>query len=457
MAGIITVWMTDQEGHRLTPQAPVAMRYANTDVMEHPDHTGDVEGCLVNLHDGIAYQTVGGIGGSFTDASADVWAHMPPERQQELIRAYFDRERGIGYSFGRLSIGSCDFSTEDYTYLEEGDTSLASFDLAHDRKAVFPMVRAAMAQSELTLLASPWSPPAFMKTNGSRIGGHLKRECYPLWARTIRRYVDACREEGITIAAVTIQNEPRHHQIWESCLYTPREEADFLGYLGEALKGTGTKILCYDHCRERVVERAEAILGSENGRYCDGIAHHWYSGDHFGELRAFHDLYPDKLSVASEGCCAIPGSGIRPELDLAFAERYAHDLCGCFRNGVNCYCDWNLLLDDGNGPFHNREGRGCSAEAPVYYIRETQTLLYRLSYYYIGHFSKFVRPGARVIASSSYHDDVETVAFRNGDGSLICVLLNRSATARPCTLRLNGWLADVNLKPHAIATAVLQP
>lgn len=451
----LTVWVTDQEGRRLAPMQPQPMRYVNTDVLEGQDHAGDVEGCLVNLHDAVEYQSVGGIGGAFTDTSAQVWASMPEQRQREFLRACFDRDSGIGYTLGRLTIGSCDFSTEDYTYLDDGDTTLSSFSLAHDQQAVFPMVRAAQQIAPLTLFASPWSPPAFMKTNHSRIGGHLKKEFYPLWAEFFRKYVEGCRENGIAIDAVTIQNEPRHHQIWESCLYTPEEEADFLGHLGRALQGTGTKILCYDHCRERVLERAMAILESENGRYCDGIAHHWYSGDHFGELRAFRAKYPDKLCVASEGCCAIPGSGIQPETDLAFAERYAHDLCGCFQNGLNSYCDWNLLLDDANGPYHNREGRGCSADAPVYYVCATGELHYRLSYYYIGHYSKFVRPGARVIASSSYHPDVETVAFKNPDGSVVCVLLNRSGNARDCIVRRDGCIAQLQLKPHSIATAVV--
>ena len=276
MEKIVTVWVTDQEGRRLTPLPPQAMRYVNTDVLESPDHTGDVEGGIVNLHDAVKYQTVGGIGGAFTDASAALWMQMPPDRRQELIRAYFDRETGIGYTFGRLSIGSCDFSTEDYTYVDEGDATLSTFTLAHDRQAVFPMVKAAQQYAGLTLMASPWSPPAYMKTNRSRIGGHLKKDCYPLWARYLRKYVDACRQEGIAIDLLSIQNEPRHHQIWESCLYTPDEEIEFLGVLGEALQGSGTRILCYDHCRERVFERAAAILSSENAKYCDGIAHHWY-------------------------------------------------------------------------------------------------------------------------------------------------------------------------------------
>ena len=190
-----------------------------------------------------------------------------------LIEAYFDRAKGIGYNFGRLSIASCDFSTEDYTYVDEGDETLDTFDISHDKKAVFPMVKAAKRYADLLLLASPWSPPVYMKTNDTReYGGHLKKEYYPLWAKYFAKYIAACKAEGIDIWGVTVQNEPRHTQMWESCLYSPEEEIDFLGYLGKALSDTDVKILCYDHCRERVYERAKKIYENENGKYCDGIA-----------------------------------------------------------------------------------------------------------------------------------------------------------------------------------------
>ncbi len=450
----IRIWKTDNE-KRLCEISNSEMEYINTDIIEEQGHPGDIEGFLVNIHDDVEYQTFGGIGGAFTDTSASVWYDMPSVKKKELIESYFDREKGIGYTVGRFSIASCDFSTEDYTYVEEGDETLESFDISHDKKAVFPMARAAMEYADLALFASPWSPPAYMKTTNNRIGGHLKKECYELWAKYFKKYIEAAKENGIDIWAVTMQNEPRHHQVWESCLYTPQEEAEFLGFLGKELEGTGVKILCYDHCRERVFERARFIYESQNGRYCDGIANHWYSGDHFGELKAHMERYPDKISIASEGCCAITGVGIQPERDLEFAEIYAHDIIGCFNNGLHYYCDWNMLLDDKNGPHHNREKRPCSADAPVFYIRESNELHYRLSYYYIGHISKFVKPGAKVVASSSYSDKVETVAFKNQNGEIVCVMLNRTDKEMPAIIRLDGHIEKTSLAPHSILTAII--
>ena len=452
----IKFYVTDQNGKKLELVATEEMQYKNTDAIEEQNHPGDVEAHLVNLHPDVEFQSVGGIGGAFTDTSATVWDNMPADKQEEFVKAYFDGESGIGYNLGRLSIASCDFSTEDYTYVTEGDTSLESFDISHDKKAVFPLVKEAQKLSDVTLFASPWSPPAFMKTNLSRIGGHLKKDCYGLWAKYFRKYIKACKDNGIDIWAVTMQNEPRHHQIWESCLYTPEEEAEFLGYLGKELEGSGVKILCYDHCRERVYERAKFIYESENGKYCDGIANHWYSGDHFGELKAHAAKYPDKISIASEGCCAITGSGIQDEVDLPHAEAYAHDMIGCFNNGLTHYCDWNLILNEQNGPYHNREGRGCSAEAPIYYDRESGELIYRLSYYYIGHISKFVKKDAKVISSSSYDARLESAAFKNPDGSIACVLLNRTGDSLDAIVRVNGEIAKIQIAPHSIATAVIE-
>ena len=450
-----TIYMTDQTGNRLSRLGCYPMEKNVPDIIEAQNHPGDIEANLITIHPDVEYQTYGGMGGAFTDAAAHAWLAMPQDKQDELIRAYFDRENGIGYTFGRLSIASCDFSTEDYTYVEEGDETLDSFDISHDKLAVFPMVKAAMTYTDLTLFASPWSPPAYMKTSGNRIGGHLKPECYPLWAKYFQKYITACRENGIRIWGVTIQNEPRHHQIWESCLYSEQEEAEFLGHLGRVLEGSGVKILCFDHCRERIMQRANAIIGSENGKYCDGIANHWYSGDHFGELRAFYHKYPDKLSVASEGCRAIIGEGIQPERDLEFAESYAHDIAGTFNNGLHYYCDWNLTLNEKNGPYHNREGRGCSAEAPVYCVAATGEIVYRLSYYYIGHFSKFAEPGARIIATSSYTTAVEPLCFKNPEGSLVTVLLNRTGNPQKPILRCGDSLQRITLPPHSIATVIM--
>ncbi len=451
------IWQTQAEGKRLALAAELEMEYKDTDCIDIQCRPGDIAQNVVNIRPSCEYQTFGGIGGALTESSAYLFDKLDDRAKRDFIKSYYDKDEGIGYSFGRLTIGSCDFSTCDYTYVEEGDMTLDSFDLGHDKEAVIPMTKMALEYApDLALFASPWSPPKYMKTIDSRIGGHLKKECYGLWAKHFRKYIEACRAEGIDIWGVTMQNEGRAWQLWESCLYTPDEEYEFLGCLGRELEGTGVKILCYDHDRERVYERAEKMFEGEYGKYCDGIAYHWYTGSHFGELKNVYHKYPNKLSVASEGCTIVRGVGIKEEIELRQAEKYAKDILECISNGANYYCDWNIILDEKNGPHHNREGRPVSADSLVYYLTDKNELLYRLGYYYVGHFSKFVRPGATVIGSSSFTENIDTLAFKNTDGSIACILLNRTDSPSRAVLRLNNHICKFDIAPHSIITAVIE-
>src|SRR5437868_1778422 len=176
-------------------------------------------------------QTILGIGGALTDASAETFAKLPPPKQRELLDAYFTRDKGIGYTLGRTHIHSCDFSSASYTYVDEGDAALKSFSVAHDRQYRIPFTKQALAAAggKLTIFASPWSPPAFMKTNGDMLhGGKLKPESRQAWANYYTKFIKAYEREGIPIWGVTVQNEPMATQTWESCVYTAEDERDFI-------------------------------------------------------------------------------------------------------------------------------------------------------------------------------------------------------------------------------------
>ena len=184
------------------------------------------------------FQTIIGIGGALTDASAETFYKLPANKQQEILRAYFDPQNGIGYTLGRTHIHSCDFSSESYTYVKDGDTQLDSFDISHDLKYRIPFIKAAMkeAGNQFTLFISPWSPPAWMKDNHDMLhGGKLKPEYYESWARYYGKFIHAYEKEGIPIWGLTVQNEPMAVQTWESCIYSAEEERDFVkNYLGPA-------------------------------------------------------------------------------------------------------------------------------------------------------------------------------------------------------------------------------
>jgi len=217
------------------------------------------------------FQTFVGIGGALTDASAETFAKLPADRQDELLKAYFDKEKGIGYTLGRTNINSCDFSSDMYTYVDEGDKSLKSFNLAHDEKFKIPFIKKAMAAAggRLDLFVSPWSPPAWMKDNNNMLqGGKLKPEYYDAWANYYVRFIQAYEKMGVPVWGLSVQNEPMAKQTWESCLYTAQDETDFIkNHLGPVLKKNkldGKKLIAWDHNRDLLYQRANTLLSDPN-------------------------------------------------------------------------------------------------------------------------------------------------------------------------------------------------
>ena len=253
------------------------------------------------------YQTFLGIGGALTDASAETFAKLPKEKQQEFLKAYYSPQSGIGYTLARTNIHSCDFSSGSYTYVNNGDKELKSFNIDHDKQYRIPFIKqaAAAAGGKLTLYASPWSPPAWMKDNNDILhGGKLKTEYYQAWANYFAKFIKAYEKEGIPVWGLTIQNEPMAKQTWESCIFTAEEERDFLKkYLGPTLQKEGLadkKIIAWDHNRDLLYQRASTLLSDpEAAKYAWGIGFHWYedwsgADQVFDNLKRVSERFPDK-------------------------------------------------------------------------------------------------------------------------------------------------------------------
>lgn len=180
---------------------------------------------------GKTFQTMLGIGGAITDASAETYAKLPKDKQEEILKAYYDPVNGIGYTLARTNIHSCDFSSGSYTYVKEGDKELTSFSIDHDKQYRIPLIKQAIAKAggKLTMFASPWSPPGFMKDSTHMLqGGKLKPEFYQPWANYFAKFIKAYEKEGIPIWGVSVQNEPMAKQTWESCIYTAEEELSLI-------------------------------------------------------------------------------------------------------------------------------------------------------------------------------------------------------------------------------------
>lgn len=409
------------------------------------------------------FQSFLGIGAALTDASAEVYAKLPASQQQEFMRAYYDQEQGIGYSLARTNIHSCDFSSDSYTYVREGDKSLSSFSIEHDRRFRLPFIRAAIQASggKLPLYASPWSPPAFMKTNNSMLqGGKLKPDMAQSWADYYVRFIRAYEKEGIPVWGISLQNEPMATQRWESCIYTAEEERDFLkNFLGPTMHKAGfgaKKIIVWDHNRDLMVHRANVIFSDpQAAKYAWGMGFHWYedwSGGQpmFQNVGIVHNTFPDVNLMFTEGCGERFDFNKLQEWYLG--ERYGRSMINDFNNGTVGWTDWNILLDENGGPNHVQN----FCFAPVHADTRTGKLIYTNAYYYIGHFSKFIRPGAKRINSAASRSQLLTTAFLNEDKSTVVVVMNTSDKPVTYNLCIGRNAAVVDIPARAIQTLVLR-
>lgn len=411
----------------------------------------EMESELICVFPDIEYQEIKGFGGAFTEAASTTLDKMSPENRQKILRLYFDKEEGLGYNYGRVHINSCDFSLGNYTCVEEGDETLETFNIDRDKKSLIPMIKEAMEFGDIDMFASPWSPPPFMKTTGKmNEGGKLKKEYYDLWAEYFLKFIKAYEKEGINIGTVSVQNEPKATQRWDSCVYSAEEERDFVKYhLGKKMLENGIKILFWDHNKERIVERAKTVIDEETQEYISGLAFHWYSGDHFEQLEMFNKMYPDKDIVFSEGCYEY---SLGEADTIKIGERYAHDMIGNLNNYCNTFCDWNLILDEKGGP--NHVGNFC--DAPIMADTVNDKIHIHDSYYYIGHFSRYIKKGAKRIGSSKWSQGLDTVSFKNPDESIVTIVLNMTDKEMDFHISLNGEFIKAKAEAHSIATYIFE-
>jgi glucosylceramidase len=338
-------------------------------------------------------------------------------------------------------------------------------------KYVTPLLKAAAGKAleggtPLGLMVSPWSPPVWMKDNHDmNHGGKLLPRYWDAWARYFARFLEELKARNLSVWAVSVQNEPEAAQAWDSCLWTAKEEGDFVAKcLGPTLERAGlggVKILVWDHNRDVLLKRFEKSMMSRNAKkYISGAAFHWYSGDQYGNVAEIAKRFPDKLLVFSEGC--VEG-GPRPGAWFP-GERYAHNVINDLNSGCHAWIDWNVALDAKGGP--NHANNFC--DAPILVDPETGEIRYQSSYYYLGHFSRFIRPGSRRLGFDveSYMtpatvdgrmgNQIEFTAFQNADGKIIFVLCNRTEADALYRLRLGGESLLLYCPPRGIQTLEIE-
>ncbi len=420
---------------------------------ENPDFTRRIEVPFrAEVDTRLTYQTMMGFGGAFTEAAAITLNKMSRENRKKVLKAYFDQQEGLGYNIGRVHIHSCDFALGNYTYVEDGDDGLESFNIDHDRELIIPFIEEARALrgENIRLLASPWSPPAWMKTTGEmNHGGKLLDRYRQSWANYYVKFIEAYEDAGIPIWGMTVQNEPEAVQTWESCLYTAEEERDFVrDYLGPTLWKAGLqdkKLLIWDHNRDVMVNRVKTVLDDPvAAKYIWGTGFHWYMCEDFENAGKVHELFPDKHLLFTEGC---QEGGVHLG-KWHTGERYARNMIGDFNNWCEGHLDWNLVLDETGGPSHVNN----LCDAPIICDTTADTVIFNSSYYYIGHFSKYVKPGAKRVFADCPGKDLWMTAFVNPDGSLVIVLMNEGDERKDLSLNLDGEKMDLTIDRHSIET-----
>lgn len=449
-AANVEVYLTAQEGGaRLARQSAVSLR---------PAGQFTEKSAYVFVDRAKSFQTLLGIGGALTDASAETYAKLPEAKRRALLRAYFDPRDGIGYTLARTNIHSCDFSSGSYTYVADGDRELKSFSVAHDERYRIPFIKEAIAAAggKLTLYASPWSPPGWMKSNGEMLhGGTLKPEFAATWAEYMAKFVHAYEAAGIPIWGLTVQNEPMAVQRWESCIFSAEAERDFVrDHLGPTLQRRGLgdrKLIVWDHNRTLMYDRARVMLEDPAAaKFVWGVGFHWYVNDSYENVTRVQEAFPGMNLLLTEACL-YPWDRAKMT-EWHWGERYGTSILRDLNNGAVGWTDWNILLDETGGPNHVQN----FCYAPVHADTQTGELLWMNSFYYIGHFSKFIRPGARRVIASATTDELETTAFVNADGSTAVVVLNTGDKPLAFALSLGAdGVAPLTSPAHSIMTLVV--
>lgn len=457
-----------------------------------------VESNVVNLYPDFELQEIKGFGGAMTESSAYLLMQMDEVSRKQAMEDLFGKD-GWGLRLLRVHIDSCDYSLEEYQAVPDpiADPELKTFSIDRDRKYIIPMIKEAMeaAGEPMQVLLSPWSPPYQWKTppakkkNDSGVyggalpgqaepadvpqrcnGGSLKPEYYGSWAKYVVKYIQAYLEEGIPVTMLSLQNETVAATNWDSCVWTPEEAKIYLrDYLYPEMKRAGLTekvgIYVWDHNKERMIEHITTVLDEETLPMVEGIAFHWYSGDHFEALDLVSRKYPDKVMMHSESCALhkpgragfelpfLPPSFTTPQrVDYDDAALYGHDMIGDLNAGMNQWIDWNVVVDEEGGPRHVPFGftSGLIANEKGGYRKP-------LMYYYIRHFSHFIKVGAKRIGWSKYADVLDVTAVKNPDGTYVAVIENRSGEDRGCFLRVDGAIMKVNIPAETIHTLVLEP
>ena len=478
----------------------------NSEMQQEAALEKQVEEHVVGVYPSYEFQTIEGFGCALTESACYLLSQMNPETRKKALCGWFG-DSGIDARFVRIHIDSCDYSLSQYQAVENPieDPELKSFNIKRDREYIIPIMKEVLELTgkKLSVLLSPWSPPAQWKTppelsqndlniyggmfgevdfskSGRCFGGRLKEEYYGSWAKYLVMYVQSYLDEGSPVTMLSLQNEANAATMWDSCLWSGGQIKCFLrDYLYPQMKEAGllekVGLYIWDHNKERMIEHVDGIMDETTMDMVQGFAYHWYSGDHFEALSMLHQKYPDKILLRSEGCgIHLPGSEFAyeipdemrgqlsedmqkklernpNEIDFEDAVHYAHDMIGDINHGMQRWIDWSMIMDRKGGPRHVP----CGFTAPL--IAEPDgSCTEMISFAYVKMIARTVQPGAVRIGTSSYDSDLDVTAVRNTDGTIGLLLLNRSDNERQIFIRLEGNWCAVTLSAHTLSSLIVE-
>jgi glucosylceramidase len=437
-----TLWLTNPDRSALLAEQSPKLAFSK----EAPT------GQIIDVDSAKTYQTVDGFGYALTGGSAMLLHHMDAAKRAALLHNLFTTE-GIGVSYLRLTIGSSDMNDHVYSYddLPEGQTDpeMAHFSLAPDETDVIPVLKEILAiNPKIKILASPWSAPLWMKTNGKAQGGVLLPEDFPAYAKYFVKYIDGMKAEGIDIDAITIQNEPLNEKNTPSMLMLDSEQDDFIAHdLGPAFQKAGikTKILLYDHNLDHPAYVLSILKDPEANKYIDGSAWHLYGGK-VDAMTQVHNAFPDKnIYFTEQSINDRPGA-----TSMNVAHGVARVMIGVTRNWSKNVLLWNLAADPNAGPHTNNGGcGGCYGALTL----DGDNITRLVAYYVLGHVSKFVPSGSVRIDSNS-PDALPNVAFKTPDGKEVLIVANPGDTTQAFAVRYKGKAFTTTLGAGSVGTYV---
>lgn len=440
-SGDVAFWLTNGDKSALLQQQNVALNFSE---VQNTNPTIEVDNKQ-------RFQSIDGFGYTLTGGSASLINSLDGTTKDALLKDVFSTEKnGIGVSYLRISIGASDLSSDTFTYNElpagETDPNQDKFSIEREMKDLVPILKKIVALNPtIKILGSPWTAPTWMKDNGSFKGGSLKPELYTSYAHYLVKYVNAMKEQGITIDAITIQNEPLHPGNVPSMFMEAKDQATFIKTaLGPVFKSAGlkTKIIVYDHNADRPDYPISILNDADAKQYVDGSAFHLYGGD-ISALSTVHDAHPDRNVYFTEQWVGGPGNFSE---DLKW--HVATLVIGATRNWSRNVLEWNLAADPNYAP--HTEG-GCTTCLGAITIGQTVTK--NVAYYVIGHASKFVRPGSVRIASN-VTDKLQNVAFETPEGKKVLIVVNGNAGRKVFNIKSDGKMVSTGLDGGAVGTYI---